>query len=461
MIYYFYNEYNLGDSIVNIIFFNSIQDFLVRNCIHVYYYSQPGFLDALREFVLCPNVYLFSINQKPNHAFQLSIENAKVGETYSQAKERNNNRVCVDIYYKVFFNNVMRKHNIPLKFNTFFYSDPDLIKRYESLPAIYKNLDILVLNNDTENKQHLQLLDSNYRVATVCKVDKSILSTNEEKLSIKTISALSTQTPVIIVLSEDMIPCLFNEITLKNAKQIIVFSDQSLYSYPNFVHKKQLEDITLEYLKPFLPNLTIKRVEKQVEVKQADVEKNKKEEELKKKYKNFDWKFYVYFNPDLKVIENEPANELNSWRHFVNHGISERRIYSFDWVKYISDNNLQDIAHNKEEAFTHLVNNNNRDLYIRQTNFVDESDNYKLKMFDWQYYVSTHKDLHNINNYEDALNHYVQHGLREGRKISDFNWMDYLMMNRDLIDSGIVNEIQATRHWAQHGKQEGRKYRKQ
>lgn len=463
MIYYFFNNLTLGESVANIIFFNNIKDFLVHNCIHIYYYCQAIYLDTIREFVTSGNLFVFSIDQKPTHSFELSAENTKIGETLKQVRERNNNRVCLDLFYKVLFNNVLRKHNIPLKFNSFYYSDHDLTSRYENLNGKYKELDILVVCSNKKDDwiSHLQLLDANYRIATTFKINDAILSTTDEALSLKTVTAIATKVPIIIVLDSDFYFCLLNDQTLKNAKQIILLNDTVEFSFPNFAQKKKLDDITLDYLKPFIPNLTPKKVTTKPADKDNDIQKViEKEDELKKKYKNFDWIHYIYFNPDLTNIHGQPATELTAWRHFVNYGIQERRIYSFDWVKYISDNNLQDIAHNKDEAFTHLKRNNNRDLYIRQASFSDEDENYKLKLFDWQFYVTNHKDLHNINNYEDALNHYIEHGQKEGRPICDFNWMDYLMLNRDLIDCGIINEIKATKHWALHGKLEGRKYKK-
>lgn len=460
MIYYFHNQHTLADQLVNFIFFNNISDFLVKNCIYVYYYcpSEYIYVDHIDEFKNCANVYVFDLKQKPNHSFELSCENNKAGETMNQVKNRNNGKVCYDMFYKCFFNNVMRKHNIPLKFQSMYYSDTDLYQKFESLPDKYKNVDILILDsNETalgfdRNKweHHIQTLNKHYKLVTTTKFT-NIVSTKDDNLSLKMITAIATHASIIISINSDIIFSCLNDQTLKYAKQIILFDDHGFFSYPTFTNKKCIDDISLNYIETILP----KRKE---EIKAITPEDS---EELKKKYKNFDWKFYIYFNADLEKIEGEPANEITAWRHFVNHGIQEKRIYSFDWVKYISDNNLQDVAHNKEEAFKHLSRNNNRDLYMKQSSFVDDEEACKLKMFDWQYYVSIHPDLHNINNYEDALNHYIQHGKKENRPISDFNWMDYLMLNRDLIDSGIVNETHATRHWARHGKQEGRKYKVQ
>lgn len=467
MIYYFHNEYHLGDNIFNLIFFNNIKDFLLRNCIHIYYYCQPHYIDQVQEFVTCPNVFIFSIDEKPGHSFQIWIENKKIGESFTQVRERNNGKVCYDVFYMYLFNNVMRKHNIPLKFNTFYYSDSDLLTRFDQLDAKYKDIDILILNSQPFSDQfhykkedwdnHIRFLNKNYRVLTTTKVDHTVSCTMDDNLTIKTIAAISTKVPVIIAVNSGVVPGLLNDMTLKFVKHFVVFDDRCYYSYPKFVNKLKIEDVTLDSLKQFIPNLR-----PSVEKKKAEIvcpEKVKlTDDALKKRYKNFDWTMYLYFNPDLSIIDGEPANERSAWRHFVNCGMNEKRVFYFNWVKYVADNSLQDVAYNKNDAFEHLKRNNNRDLYISQSSFIEE-ENYKLKLFDWQFYVSSYSDLHSINNYEDALKHYIQHGQKEGREICDFNWMDYLILNKDLIESGIVNEMQAIRHWTKHGKEEGRKHR--
>jgi hypothetical protein len=471
MIYYFHNEYHLGDNIFNLIFFNNIKDFLMRNCIHVYYYCQPQYIAQVQEFVTCPNVFIFSIDQKPGHSFQIWIENQKIGESFTQVRERNNGKVCYDIFYMYLFNNVMRKHNMPLKFNSFYYSDPDLLTRYDQISSKYKDIDILILNSQPFSDQfvykkddwdnHIRLLNKHYRVVTTTKVDDTISCTMDDNLTIKSIAALSIKVPVIIAVNSGVVPGLLNDLTLKFVKHFVIFDDRCYYSYPKFTNKLNIEDVSLESLKPYLPNFRPPQPSSPIENKNEEKRQQQpkvSEEDLKKKYKNFDWRMYLYFNPDLVNIDGQPTNEFIAWRHFVNHGIHEKRIFAFDWVKYIADNSLQDVAHNREEAFEHMNRNNNRDLYIKQSSFIEE-ENYKLQLFDWQYYVSIHPDLHNINNYEEALNHYIQHGQKEGRPMCDFNWMDYLILNKDLIEGGIVNEMQAIRHWTKHGKQEGRKHR--
>ena len=50
---------------------------------------------------------------------------------------------------------------------------------------------------------------------------------------------------------------------------------------------------------------------------------------------NFDWNNYLLLNTDLKFTTEEQSNS-----HYLGYGINENRIYKFDWIKYIKENNI-------------------------------------------------------------------------------------------------------------------------
>ena len=78
-----------------------------------------------------------------------------------------------------------------------------------------------------------------------------------------------------------------------------------------------------------------------------------------------DWKFYVYYNIDLK--EQNLDTEEKAWVHFIHHGRNEGRQCK------------------------------------------------KSNLFDWKFYIDQYKDLNGIQNENQALLHYYNHGIKEGR----------------------------------------------
>jgi len=81
--------------------------------------------------------------------------------------------------------------------------------------------------------------------------------------------------------------------------------------------------------------------------------------------------------------------------------------------------------------------------------------------FDYAYYLDTYEDLRHLNE-EEAYNHWITHGIHEGRKcckkksakIMDFDYAYYLDTYEDLRN---LNEEEAYNHWITHGIHEGRK----
>jgi hypothetical protein len=86
-----------------------------------------------------------------------------------------------------------------------------------------------------------------------------------------------------------------------------------------------------------------------------------------------------------------------------------------------------------------------------------EYKNYDEELFDWEYYISTNKDLSHLKNEEQARKHWLAYGKNEGRKTNNFKWTNYLLANNDLVSEGINNENLALHHWINHGKKENRK----
>jgi hypothetical protein len=157
---------------------------------------------------------------------------------------------------------------------------------------------------------------------------------------------------------------------------------------------------------------------------------------------DFDWITYIYFYDDLKDM-----NINDAYYHYIGYGCKENRLYKFDlpedfnWKDYYYFN--KDIISN--EIFKNTFGNENsnyEDLY----NFI---------------YNKNNNDLENMELLEKyAKKHYTLWGKTEGRQYkfnlpSNFNWLDYISNNNDLIG---LNELDAKIHYVSFGVNEKRKY---
>jgi len=190
---------------------------------------------------------------------------------------------------------------------------------------------------------------------------------------------------------------------------------------------------------------------------------------------DFDWETYIKINPDLKHLKNIEE----AWNHWINHGKDEGRKYSindeknddkkddkintisnttndFDWETYIKIN--PDLKHltTIEDAWNHWINHgiNEGRQYYKKNEMYDN--------FDWRKYIKKNLDLNNIKNKEDAWTHWINHGNKEGRQIylkkddfnDNFDWEYYIENNKDL--KHIKTKEEALNHWINYGINEGR-----
>lgn len=82
--------------------------------------------------------------------------------------------------------------------------------------------------------------------------------------------------------------------------------------------------------------------------------------------------------------------------------------------------------------------------------------------FNWKRYIELNKDISHITNENEAVQHYINHGINENRlykyKIpKDFHWKTYLFLNDDL--QMITDEYIAIKHYCVHGRHECRDYK--
>jgi len=184
---------------------------------------------------------------------------------------------------------------------------------------------------------------------------------------------------------------------------------------------------------------------------------------------DFDWLAYISLNKLDKYSEGKKNKPITSYvdavKHYLNHG-------RFQSMKYKHDNILQ---------------------YAQAVQFHSNKINGVPHDFDWLIYKSSNPEL-NIVTYNDAIEHYKNHGYRESRKYKsvqetpdpipapsenliieplpkevqiksesikippDFNWTSYVLLNPDLT-SMLSNKQSAIKHYIEHGHRENRQYK--
>ena len=235
-------------------------------------------------------------------------------------------------------------------------------------------------------------------------------------------------------------------------------------------------------------------------------EQEQEQEQYTDGFDKFDWVMYIALNDD---VQEHVYDKHTAWKHWYEHGKREHRLCYFDWLSYILDYNLdvrsnvdckaKAIEHwkqngmpqmkkytkhggeeNSDESKKTKINNhfdnngmhddsgnhnndnevdNNEVDNVRFENVDREKDiDYDDLLFDWKFYVSMHQDLHTIKTPRDALHHWRNHGKSERRCCHNFNWVNYLSLNPDLIDHGVSTKAKAIAHWIEKGKLEGRLY---
>ena len=134
------------------------------------------------------------------------------------------------------------------------------------------------------------------------------------------------------------------------------------------------------------------------------------------------------------------------------YGKKEERQCNFDWCSYIKNYNLiSKSIDNKIKAVQHWLANGQP--CINNNEFVD----YDSELFNWKFYINNYGDLKDIDSHESAWYHWINFGKKEGRISHNFKWTNYLLLNNDLLESGINTERLAVTHYLKHGIHENRK----
>jgi len=240
---HFWNKWHLGDHIFNCIYFYSIKDYIEKENIKIFYYIPDIYLYQVSEFIPSENIILSSINEHRGTNIWIGCDDYDYNWfKYSKSNECSG----FDIFLLNFFNKFSEKIKIPIKMNEFKYMDNELLLRYEALPEIYKDIDILIINSQPLsgqvdmtmnfiNDMYLTIneLNKKYKIVTTKKIE-GINCTLDNNYTIKTIAAISTKAKMIICINTGPIVGLFNGFTLNNCKIIYYIDKTNTYSNNKF-----------------------------------------------------------------------------------------------------------------------------------------------------------------------------------------------------------------------------------
>lgn len=248
-----YNEHHLGDQIFNFILFNIIKSYLEENDIHIEYYCNDEHHDQLSEFNYSKNIKIISINDPGDKGLRLWIGDPSFKINFYNYTEYG---YFYNTFYVCFFNDFLKKVDIPRSIDKLEYTDPQIEERYKALDSKYNgkysDLDFLILNSTPRSGQYdkddnkwnklINKLNLKYKIVTSEKTD-GVNCTCDDKLTVKDIQAISAHSKKIIAVNSGVFTVLFNKDTLDNVNVVYSFSDMSFYDHPKIVNKKEIDDL--------------------------------------------------------------------------------------------------------------------------------------------------------------------------------------------------------------------------
>jgi len=259
-IIYTKNEFHLGDCIHSLIMFKNIQKYIETNNTLLYFYCQNEHLWQVRDFNNSPNIIVESLNNIPPG---VEVNNLWIGCTEHECNWFNeysrNDYVSYDTFFCKFYNNILKKLDIPIVINDFTYSDPDLVDRCKQINELthnkYTNIDFLINNGEPCSGQlHYDInewnyfiteLSKKYNVVTTQKVN-NVKCTRDDNLPVKDIAAIALNAKNIIAIESGVITGFYNTyITEDSSKTVYQLSKYYTHrcSFRNFNYKSSLSEL--------------------------------------------------------------------------------------------------------------------------------------------------------------------------------------------------------------------------
>ena len=181
----------------------------------------------------------------------------------------------------------------------------------------------------------------------------------------------------------------------------------------------------------------------------------------------YDYNYYINLYPDLKKAYK--WNEYALLQHFVEHGMNEGRQASKNFNVTAYRNRYPDLrkgfGNNLKSYYMHYVNNGKNEGriatncdqmigYLTVYNGVDYA-----AVYDYNYYINLYPDLKKAYKWNEyaLLQHFVEHGMDEGRQASkNFN-VYYYQRNYADLRSAFNNHLESYYlHYMYNGRSEKR-----
>lgn len=184
-----------------------------------------------------------------------------------------------------------------------------------------------------------------------------------------------------------------------------------------------------------------------------------------------------YYEKAISLEENQP-----DWLYF---NLAKQLLQNndIDRVIEISKQGIKLYGINIYKSSYHLYRTLGLALKARDKNNSESRTDNDLTLefakdseseFDWQFYIQYYEDVSHFSSYEEAFQHWIEHGQQENRICSaqqfyasnsidrtvlpaDFDWQEYLELNADLQPI-ISLKWQAIQHFLLNGIQEARLY---
>lgn len=225
-----YCRFNLGDHLINFIFFHKIKEYIEKKNIIIHYYCSQEYHKNLLTFKCSENIKLLNFDSYKKKAKYYGYE---LWQSMAPLQYYVEDQLCI------MFNDFLNFYKIPISVDSFEYKDDDLFKRFEVLDNKYKNIDILIINSKPRSGQYnydktswdnfiIQLRKS-YKVATSAKVegDDSIIPL--DNICVKDIAAIALNVKIIITINTGPSISFYNTDILNNVEAIYMFSGKQCY----------------------------------------------------------------------------------------------------------------------------------------------------------------------------------------------------------------------------------------
>jgi len=232
-VFHFYNRWHLGDNLFNLRLFYSLTDYLMANNIQIcYYYDINYTYNLLSEFnnYICSSVVeLKPLGEKPDSAVELWMGHTVNGQEYNVNFDNNITNIYRSAYSTM---------GIPGEANIWL-NEPWLADRYERLSGVYKDVDILIVNNVGNSYQYgnntslnvvCKVLSKRFKVVVTDPVDETVQCGRSDSLTLCDYAAIATRTKYIISVVTGPLCCFFNTATKNSVKKWFMLFDNGHFT---------------------------------------------------------------------------------------------------------------------------------------------------------------------------------------------------------------------------------------